>query len=207
MPSASCTSPGRPRRRSQGCATAICRSNATLTCRQRLFPACYGRELCGTDRHLYELYLDLNGIEHRRMQVKSPKTKGFVKRFNGIVLDAFFSVRLRENLYDSVEALQVDLDAWVVLGRTERPHLGSLDTGRRAAETVMSFVGQKGQVDTQPSMAAMVRTVRRLRPVDGAPRIRSRRSPRRERPNPAGAWSQAVRSTSASCSSAARSRL
>ncbi|WP_239995107.1 DDE-type integrase/transposase/recombinase, partial [Rhodosalinus sediminis] len=37
-----------------------------------------GREFCGTERHPYELYLDLNGIEHRRTKVKSPKTNGFV---------------------------------------------------------------------------------------------------------------------------------
>ena len=28
-----------------------------------------GREFCGTDRHAYEFYLDLNGIEHRRTKV------------------------------------------------------------------------------------------------------------------------------------------
>jgi transposase InsO family protein len=38
-----------------------------------------GREFCGTERHPYELYLDLNGIEHRRTRVKSPKTNGFVE--------------------------------------------------------------------------------------------------------------------------------
>ena len=35
-----------------------------------------GREFCGTERHPCELYLDLNGIEHRRTKVKSPKTNG-----------------------------------------------------------------------------------------------------------------------------------
>ncbi len=32
------------------------------------------REFCGTERHPYELYLDLNGIKHRRTKVKTPKT-------------------------------------------------------------------------------------------------------------------------------------
>ena len=31
-----------------------------------------GREHCGTDRRAYELYLDLNGIEHRRTKVRNP---------------------------------------------------------------------------------------------------------------------------------------
>jgi transposase InsO family protein len=55
-----------------------------------------GREFCGTERDPYELYLDLNGIEHRRTKVRSPKTNGFVERFNGTVLDEFFRVKMRE---------------------------------------------------------------------------------------------------------------
>ena len=53
-------------------------------------------------------------------------------------------VKLRENLYDSVEALQADLDAWLVHYNTERPHLGYRNMGRRPIETVMSFVSQEG---------------------------------------------------------------
>ena len=83
-----------------------------------------GREFCGTERHPYELYLDLNGIEHRRTRVRTPRTNGFVERFNGTVLDEFFRVKMRETFYDTVEALQADLDTWLVHYNTERPHLG-----------------------------------------------------------------------------------
>jgi len=83
-----------------------------------------GREFCGAENHSYELYLDLNGIEHRRAKVRTPKTNGFVERFNGTVLDEFFRVKMRETFYASVEALQADLDAWLVHYNTERPHLG-----------------------------------------------------------------------------------
>ena len=55
-----------------------------------------GREFCGTENHPYELYLDLNDIEHRRTKVRSPKTNGFVERFNRTVLDEFFRVKMRE---------------------------------------------------------------------------------------------------------------
>ena len=43
-------------------------------------------------------------------------------------------VKLRENLYDSVEALQADLDAWLVHYNTERPHLGYRNMGRRPSK-------------------------------------------------------------------------
>ncbi len=62
-----------------------------------------GREFCGTERHPYELYLGLNGIEHRRTRVRTPKTNGLVERFHGTVLDEFFRVKIRETLYDSAE--------------------------------------------------------------------------------------------------------
>jgi len=103
-----------------------------------------GREFCGTERHTYELYLDLNGIGHRRTKVKSPKTNGFVERFNGTVLDEFFRVKMRETFYQTVEALQTDLDAWLIHYNTERPHLGYRNMGRRPIETVMSSVSQEG---------------------------------------------------------------
>jgi len=103
-----------------------------------------GREFCGTERHPYELYLDLNGIEHRRTKVRTPRTNGFVERFNGTVLDEFFRVAMRQTFYDSVEALQADLDAWLVHYNTERPHLGYRNMGRRPIDTVRSFVSQEG---------------------------------------------------------------
>lgn len=103
-----------------------------------------GREFCGTETHPYELYLELNGIEHRRTKVRTPRTNGFVERFNGTVLDEFFRVKMRETFYDSVEALQADLDAWLVHYNTERPHLGYRNMGRRPLDTVMSFVSQEG---------------------------------------------------------------
>jgi len=103
-----------------------------------------GREFCGTETHPYELYLDLNGIEHRRTKVRTPKTNGFVERFNGTVLDEFFRVKMRENFYDSVEPLQADLDAWLRHYNTERPHLGYRNMGRRPVDTVMQFVNQEG---------------------------------------------------------------
>ena len=103
-----------------------------------------GREFCGTERHPYELYLDLNGIEHRRTRVRSPKTNGFVERFNGTVLDEFFRVKMRETFYETVDALQADLDAWLVHYNTERPHLGYRNMGRRPIETINAFVSQEG---------------------------------------------------------------
>jgi transposase InsO family protein len=84
----------------------------------------HGRAFCGTDAHPYELYLGFNVIDHRSTKVKTPRTNGFVQRFNGTVLGKFFRLKMRETFYESVEALQDDLDGWLVHYNTERPHLG-----------------------------------------------------------------------------------
>jgi transposase InsO family protein len=101
-----------------------------------------GREFCGKDTHPYELYLELNDIEHRKTQVRRPQTNGFVERFNRTVLDEFFRIAFRTKLYESVEALQVDLDAWLVHYNTERPHQGYRNQGRRPIETIELSLAQ-----------------------------------------------------------------
>jgi transposase InsO family protein len=95
-----------------------------------------GREFCGTDRHPFELYLALNDIEHRRTKVRHPQTNGFIERFNRTVLDEFFRSAFRTTFYESVEALQADLDAWLVHYNTERPHQGYRNLGRRPIDTI-----------------------------------------------------------------------
>jgi transposase InsO family protein len=101
-----------------------------------------GREFCGTERHPYELYLALNDIAHRKTRVGSPRTNGFVERFNGTVLEEFFRPTMRSRLYDSVGALQADLDVWLHHYNHERPHLGYRNQGRRPWDTVERFVSQ-----------------------------------------------------------------
>jgi transposase InsO family protein len=95
-----------------------------------------GREFCGTDAHPYELYLDLNDLEHRRTQVRKPQTNGFVERFHRTVKEEFFEVAFRQKFYESVDTLQADLDAWLTHYNMQRPHQGYRNRGRRPIETV-----------------------------------------------------------------------
>jgi transposase InsO family protein len=103
-----------------------------------------GREFCGTERHPYELYLALNDIEHRKTKVRTPRTNGFVERFNGTVLEEFFRPVMHQKLFASVEALQAELDTWLRHYNHERPHLGYRNQGRRPWETIERFVRQGG---------------------------------------------------------------
>ena len=99
-----------------------------------------GREFCGTDRHPYELYLQLNDIEHRTTRVRRPQTNGFVERFNRTVLDEFFRTAFRSKFYQTVEELQADLDQWLVYYNTERPHHGYRNRGKRPSDTVEQYL-------------------------------------------------------------------
>ncbi len=96
-----------------------------------------GREYCGRPMiHPFEIFLELNDIEHRRTKVARPRTNGFVERFNRTVLDEFFAETFRDKFYTSVDELQVDLDQWLRHYNYERPHRGYRNMGRRPFETL-----------------------------------------------------------------------
>lgn len=95
-----------------------------------------GREYCGKAMiHSYEIFLELNDIDHRKMKVATPRTNGFVERFNRTVLDEFFREAFHRKFYASVEELQDDLDQWLHYYNHERTHRGYRNMGRRPIET------------------------------------------------------------------------
>jgi len=96
-----------------------------------------GREYCGRPMiHPYQIFLELHDIEHRRTKVATPRTNGFVERFNRTVLDEFVREAFRDKFYASVEELQVDFDKWLDYYNNERPHRGYRNMGRRPIETI-----------------------------------------------------------------------
>ena len=105
-----------------------------------------GREFCGTETHPYELYLDLNDIEHRRTKVRTPRTNGFVERFNLTVLDEFLRSAFRTKFYATVDELQADLDAWLIEYNTQRPHQGYRNMGRRPIDTINQYLAERKPV-------------------------------------------------------------
>ena len=66
-----------------------------------------GREFCGRpDRHPYELFLQLEGIEHRTTKINRPQTNGFVERLHRTILDEHFRIVGRKTWYESVDQMQ-----------------------------------------------------------------------------------------------------
>jgi len=84
-----------------------------------------GSEYCGReDTHPYELFLQLEEIEHRTTKVASPQTNGFVERFHRTILNEHFRVMGRKKFYEGVDEMQDDLDEYLVYYNTKRPHQG-----------------------------------------------------------------------------------
>lgn len=109
-----------------------------------------GREYCGRPMiHPYQIFLELNDVEHRRTKVARPRTNGFVERFNRTVLDEFFRETFHDKFYASVEELQKDLDQWIHYYNHERPHRGYRNMGRRPIETIEMGKIIKEQLTTE----------------------------------------------------------
>jgi transposase InsO family protein len=97
-----------------------------------------GTEFCGAhDRHEYELYLAIEDIDHTRTKVKSPQTNGICERFHKTMLEEFYRVAFRKKIYDSVETLQADLDAWMSTYNEQRTHQGRWCYGKTPMQTFL----------------------------------------------------------------------
>jgi transposase InsO family protein len=95
-----------------------------------------GTEFCGShDRHEYELYLAIENIDHTRTKAKSPQTNGICERFHKTMLDEFYRVAFRKKVYDTIEQLQDDLDAWLFEYNEVRTHQGRYCFGRTPMQT------------------------------------------------------------------------
>lgn len=90
-----------------------------------------GREFCGRpDSHPYELFLQLEDIEHRTTKVRRPQSNGFVERLHRTLLDEHFRIMGRTKWYEGIDEMQIDLDAFLESYNTKRPHQGRGMKGR-----------------------------------------------------------------------------
>lgn len=90
-----------------------------------------GREFCGRpDQHPYELFLQLEGIEHRTTKVRRPQSNGIAERMHRTLLDEHFRIEGRKTWYESVEQMQGDLETYLHHYNYKRPHQGRNMDGR-----------------------------------------------------------------------------
>ena len=115
-----------------------------------------GTEFCGSpDKHPYELYLQLNDIEHTKTKVKSPQTNGICERFHQTVLNEFYRIAFRKKLYQDLETLQADLDDFMRRYNNERTHQGKRCKGRTPMETFVEGKELYNQKNIEKMKAAV----------------------------------------------------
>jgi transposase InsO family protein len=94
-----------------------------------------GREFCGRpDRHPYELFLQLEGIEHRTTRVSRPQSNGIVERLHRTLLDEHFRIEGRRTWFETLDEMQAVLDDYLDGYNHRRPHQGRGMNGRTPAQ-------------------------------------------------------------------------
>ena len=114
-----------------------------------------GSEYCGSrEHHEFELYLDLEAIEHTKTKARSPQTNGICERFHQTIQNEFYASAFRRKLYHNLDELQVDVDEWVRTYNEERTHSGKYCFGKTPMQTLadslhLAFDKQLGHVPSQ----------------------------------------------------------
>ena len=85
----------------------------------------------------YMLCLNRNHIRQRRPKHR-PWTNGFIERFKHTAIEEFFRKALPTG-YDSIQALQVDLDSWLRSYNHERLIQGYPNFGKRPIDRIKDF--------------------------------------------------------------------
>jgi transposase InsO family protein len=62
-----------------------------------------GTEYKGATGHEYELYFDLEGIDHSKTKVRYPQSNGICERLHRTMQEEFYAVAFRKKLYDNLE--------------------------------------------------------------------------------------------------------
>ena len=97
-----------------------------------------GTEYCGRrEHHEYELYLDIENIEHSKTQAKRPQSNGICERFHQTIQNEFYHIAFRKKVYNTIEELQKDADEWIREYNEERTHTGKYCFGKTPMQTFL----------------------------------------------------------------------
>jgi transposase InsO family protein len=115
-----------------------------------------GREFCGReDRHPYELFLQLEGIAHKRTRVNRPQSNGIVERLHRTLLDEHFRVEGRRTWFETIAEMQTVLDQYLIEYNTKRPHQGRGMNGRSPITVFIAGIGKEAtHQQTKPTKKA-----------------------------------------------------
>ena len=114
-----------------------------------------GTEFCGRDdQHPYELFLEMNEIEHTKTKAQHPQTNGICERFHQTCLNEFYKITFRKKIYTSLAELQQDLDQFIFHYNCERSHQGLRCRGKTPIQTFREGLEVAHQKQIVPGAAA-----------------------------------------------------
>jgi transposase InsO family protein len=87
------------------------------------------------EHHEYELYLQIENIDHSKTQVRHPQSNGICERLHRTMQEEFYAIAFRKKLYDNLADLQKDLDLWMHHYNHDRPHSGRYCFGKTPMQT------------------------------------------------------------------------
>jgi transposase InsO family protein len=87
------------------------------------------------ENHEYELYLQIEGIDHSKTKVRHPQSNGICERLHRTMQEEFYAITFRKKLYQDLETLQADLDQWLNYYNNDRPHSGRYCFGKTPMQT------------------------------------------------------------------------
>jgi len=100
-----------------------------------------GTEYCGNrEHHEYQLYLDIEDIDHSRTRARRPQSNGICERFHRTMLNEFYRIAFRKKIYRTLDELQDDVDSWLLEYNEQRPHTGKYCFGKTPMETFIDSV-------------------------------------------------------------------
>lgn len=100
-----------------------------------------GTEYCGNrEHHEYQLYLQIEDIDHSRTRARHPQSNGICERFQKTMLNEFYRVAFRKKIYRSLDELQEDVDSWLLEYNEQRPHSGKYCFGKTPMQTFLDSV-------------------------------------------------------------------
>ena len=159
-----------------------------------------GREYCGRpDKHPYELFIQLEEIEHRTTKVGRPQANGFIKRFHRTLLEEPLRIKGRTTWSETVAEMQKHLGAYLrpitARGRTAavgwragRPTRSSRPVSRRSPRPGRSQPERRSRPQPRPDLgeAGCQANTALVQPVDSLlpPLRNTRHTPLRPRRHP-----------------------
>lgn len=104
------------------------------------------------ESHPYQLYLDLEDIDHTKTKAKSPQTNGICERFHRTIQEEFYSIIFRKKVFTDIDELQIELDDWIKWYNTERTHSGKHCYGKTPWQTFLDskHLALEKQLDELP---------------------------------------------------------